>query len=481
MDTKKPSPSGVTFDARTSELGVVYSPPPGVCDSECVDCGSQYRSIQSQGARQLVYGDVYSEAEAREICALYAKDIREDLEFLRSKISSHGNTIINRWKKKSRDKRSTDLQKAYPQIFPQQWTAPRIQYEHGNATWRERPEFHQALLLPFLNLEVLTDDPFKLLSLLHYRTKFEPQDWVSFDLRQTTSSWESGGVRVDFADCCVVLHGANYGKVVSWNTEQAHRWDIAGFPRGKLILEAQQILLQFLRKTVEQLLNGIDREGSADKWAELEASHFRRSVGSESWSAFSNEAFSAPIFDVSRLVESSQVRLAEAEDHLWLLQTDPEYFQDAIKNGSQGRIFKINDPQPWNRSIAINIWAEPLERVFMWRSIAEEVEHLKVQYMAFRDQVHIGERLPPKLERAFGSLELLLINILNRSTKHLLSLLPRMVAFHDLYCIDYSQPGDIIASLRDKDHGNDQAIVLHRPIILVFIATWFGSREPNGI
>jgi hypothetical protein len=200
--------------------------------------------------------------------------------------------------------------------------------------------------------------------------------------------------------------------VVPWNIDQAHRWDIIGFPRGRLVLEAQHLLMQFLRKTVEDLLDGVDRDGLSDKWIELANAGFRRSFGAESWSVFSNQAYAAPVFDVDRLVSISRARLAESEDHLWLLQTDPAYFQMFIKNETQGRIFKENDPELWNRNVALNAWIDPVQNMLTWRWVVQEVEHMRAQYLKFRDSIHVGERLPSKFESAMASLELLLINLL---------------------------------------------------------------------
>jgi hypothetical protein len=61
------------------------------------------------------------------------------------------------------------------------------------------------------------------------------------------STWATGGFRTEFAKCGVVLHRSDYGKAVPWTVEKAHRWDIAGFPRIRLTLEAQYTLMKFLR------------------------------------------------------------------------------------------------------------------------------------------------------------------------------------------------------------------------------------------
>lgn len=77
--------------------------------------------------------------------------------------------------------------------------------------------------------------------------------------------WETGGLRTEYADCCVVLYGSNYGDVTPWDTTKVHRMEIISLPHGRLILEAQSIILKTLGDTVEYLLLGVDTESSSSK------------------------------------------------------------------------------------------------------------------------------------------------------------------------------------------------------------------------
>ena len=178
------------------------------------------------------------------------------------------------------------------------------QYDHPD--WEATRKFRESFLLPWLNVEELKKDPFKLFALLHTRTKFPPSDWVSFDLKQTARSWFEGNPEVDYANYCVILYGPKYGNVAQWTREEAHRWDIAGFPRAQLILEAQSLLMTFLKKIVDIILDGIVDRGEliSTKWLQLAEGGFRPSIGAESWSKFSNQAYYDPAFDLQRLIVS---------------------------------------------------------------------------------------------------------------------------------------------------------------------------------
>lgn len=56
------------------------------------------------------------------------------------------------------------------------------------------------------------------------------------------------------------MHGSDYGKVVPWDKDAAHPWDIVGFPRAQLILEAQRHLMQVLRGVVERLTEDLPND-----------------------------------------------------------------------------------------------------------------------------------------------------------------------------------------------------------------------------
>lgn len=72
-----------------------------------------------------------------------------------------------------------------------------INYEYGDKTWKETRKLREAQLLPYLNLEVLRDDSLKVLGLLHFWTKFDPEDWVTFDTYQIRASWQLGGLQLN--------------------------------------------------------------------------------------------------------------------------------------------------------------------------------------------------------------------------------------------------------------------------------------------
>lgn len=210
------------------------------------------------------------------------------------------------------------------------------------------------------------------------------------------------------------MYGPRYGQLSPWAADLTHRSDIIGFPRARLILEAQARLMQFLCRVAEQILQGIDLEspGSSTKWLETTRLGFRKTGDVAFWSSYTYQPFSAPpIFNVDAMLSLAKARMDATGDHLLLLQTDIPYMRRQIKS------LIMRD---FLRDIEVHLY---LKRVF------DEFEHLKRCYIRFRDHIHPGERLPKKYDKALGALELLLVNAMHSRSAHLEAIIPQRPGF----------------------------------------------------
>ncbi|TGO16561.1 hypothetical protein BTUL_0026g00130 [Botrytis tulipae] len=393
---------------------------------------------------RMAYAEALSVHEAKTIVKSYADAIKDDSKYLQRMVTVHGNTIVNRWKKKSCDKRTKTLQTAFPCIFPTKRNFVHVHYDHADITWQPMREFREALLVPWLNLETLRDDSYKLLALLHARTKGLPEQWVAFDNHSMTASWVAGGLRTEYADCCVVLYGSNY--------------DIIGFPRGRLILEAQSIILKTLRGTVEDLLLGVDTESSSSKWYMLVDSNFRGASGS-----IADQAFIAPIFDLDGLLNISKAAFHEAEDHLWLLQTDPVYLQYRAKLARQGWLSRGTG----DRFLPHSSWMlcyKAFTTVQRWSWVIDEFEHAQAQRNRFWDNIEC---------------ELLLINLLLQRVQKLGDCLPSFKRFSEDYKI--SDTGNAVrAKLNTDKFPTSKAMFYGDPLHWCIVQITADPEDPNN-
>jgi hypothetical protein len=116
------------------------------------------------------------------------KLLRADQLFLRKALQLHGNTILSRWKKRNRDRRADILQSALLGIEVAKWAI--LRHSFGSAGFKDEVSLRNTYLLPYLSLDDLKSDPLRLPCLLHCRTKYEVDDWVSFDVRQKELGWK---------------------------------------------------------------------------------------------------------------------------------------------------------------------------------------------------------------------------------------------------------------------------------------------------
>jgi hypothetical protein len=107
-----------------------------------------------------------------------------------------------------------------------------------------------------MSLEILKEDPSRLLKLLQLWKKYSPADLAVADNRRIRFGWIAGILDTAFNGSAIVMHGPRYGTLVPWVSDEVHRGDTIGFSRGQPILKAQSHLLSALRGVVEIITDG---------------------------------------------------------------------------------------------------------------------------------------------------------------------------------------------------------------------------------
>ncbi|KAF7917207.1 uncharacterized protein EAE98_010312 [Botrytis deweyae] len=430
-----------------------------ICDPPCicVDCEQGFYTRQEQMHPGWFYRRSLSSDEAKQIAASYINVIQQDRKYLTDRLAKYGDIIVNRWKKKSQDKRQALLLEAIPNLCKKGWIIPRHGFtpegkqippinSDGQMELRSL-ETHHHLLLNWLNLEVLKTNPAVLFALLHNRTVYAPQDWASFDSRQLKDSFLSGHFDVDFSAKCIVMYGLRYGEVVDWKAAPAHRADILGFPKARLVIEAQAHLMGSLRRVVDGILQGIDGNTplAAEKWKSMVSLGFRHSNVVELWSPYTNQAFSSPpSFSPTNLISLAQTRLEATVDHLWLLQTEPAYMKRYIAAMCHGGAYEsTKDMGPgW---LVLRGITEAIKSCWRWGWAKNECELVKSIHDRFRDNIAQGEDLPSKYDKALGALELLVVNDVNRRGDLLGKTISQRPGFSHIYT----------TTRKSQEHGPD--------------------------
>ena len=403
---------------------------------QCLECCQQYRNEAALKVKHMTYFFLAEVENAQKLLDEQVATIRANQAFLRRVLLNHGNAISNRWRKASQSKRASAIHSALPDIQVEKWAM--FKYFYGPSVLLNEALLRKSCLLPYLNLDDLRSDPFKFLSLLHARSKHDLDDWIAFDVDQTRMAWENGWVAVKHCDHAVTMFGAEYGRLVPWDLDQAHRWDIIGFPRAHLVIEAQFILLKLLRDVVEGLLRNVQKESGSDKWIELVECDFRRSSESETWTPLSNRAFTAPpMLNADSLFEIAISRFKMAQDHVWLLQTDAYYMRNEARYVLDTQVAKTVREKA-GRSEYMNFVANRMVlrafgRIDRWDMVVKECQNFKAVSQKFCSAIQHGQALPFEYQMAIRLLELLLINVLLAQTRELEVLLPSLRGFEKCY------------------------------------------------
>jgi hypothetical protein len=319
---------------------------------ECSVCMPQY----------FPASHTFTDDQAKAVLKPTVDTIKDDLAFLRDSMARHADFLLSRWKKKSREKRSTFL-KTPTQLFERRWGAvhlldrarplectyagprmiPRVRtIRKAEGGYANTLEFHtpQSLLdanlreetlasyrdswfLPYLDVETLSEDPTLFLSMLHHRSSNEPEKWLTFDNANLVLV-EHFIIMSNISNRNrVVMQGPDYGKLVPWNAEQAHRWEIVGFTKAYVLLSAQRTMFNLLSKCVKGLLaeaNTLPELGLNPKRDSMIASDFSRFKTNFPWSTDFVKPFSASRrFDAREISELILSRHRVVLDELELL------------------------------------------------------------------------------------------------------------------------------------------------------------------
>ena len=114
-----------------------------------------------------------------------------------------------------------------------------------------------------------------------------------------------------------------------------------------------------------------------------------------------NNAFTAPPkFDIDAIIEIAENQTIEAQDELWLLQTEPDYFNESAKHLEASYYDKIKSLSKIDRisatkhdNIASILTIGSFQRTRDWQWLLEQCRIVKQEYENYMSQQHIGTQL----------------------------------------------------------------------------------------
>jgi hypothetical protein len=185
---------------------------------------------------------------------------------------------------------------------------------------------YTAVMTPWLNIRKLLSDPAAFLSILHYSTTTPLKAWIPFDSIQIDVMWEMGPIDSECCNQIVVMFGSEFGKLKPCNEAEADRGDTTGYPKARIIIQAQALLLSCMEDVVDNVLKDVadDPVLPPQSSDDLICDGIRQAPDAETWSNLSRQAyFAPPTFDIDNFEQLARIRLESSQDHLRLLQTDP--------------------------------------------------------------------------------------------------------------------------------------------------------------
>ena len=359
------------------------------------------------------YTGTLSDPEVKSMVEELSTSAKESRRLLQDRIALYGDLFMSRWRKRSKDKRVDLLTRACSDLPERPNTVFQVaQSNGGRYYWKlsRTPMFRFAALLPYLTIAALKDNPALIFALLHVRTEYTLDDWATFDMHQLGDPWKVGLFAVEFSSLCIIAHGGGYGDVVPFESNAAHRGDILGFPRARLLLEAQSRLMGFLLRLFDLTLERANLDvPSSTKWQGTCKEGFRITSDVAQWSQYTNQPFSAPpLFDIEAIINAAELRLNAIGDHLAFIQTDPSYVRRYIQLVSQGDAYK-QPSGPGAFAMIDSMICYEVTTLYWWYCAKEEAEHVRDVLRRYSDQIHCGSALPPEYGRALASLEDVLV------------------------------------------------------------------------
>lgn len=495
---EKEAPSGTLLTEDNAPVAPFENA--STCGKECHICFPQYFPV----TRSI------SDKEATDTTAELQCGIAADYEYLNSVLPLHADQIVQRWKKLSQSKRADlllDIADLYPDhpaqahqfnanlkpakdCFIRRIARDMSDSQSGISPDRmefitrymmemmrpivqaySRTAFLESWLLPYLDVENLSQSPLVLLSLLHSRSAHAPHLWASFDKMNIVGAEHIQVLGLHYNPNCISFHPDSYGALCRWDGQLCHRDIVIGYSQGIYVLTAQGRMMGFLRAFVDRILGDIQQrrqrtDGAADpddiiavggaadqaprpqpqpqpqpRWEQLVQSRFSPpgQNATSSWSLHANQHLIAP--PRAEPVEIySKIRALHqgALDKLWELQTDPGCVQLAVKELCSCYYFDFLDKeQEWDR-IVDEVILLPIRRERWWRQTLRECESLIRSHNMLEREDSQDNRL--RYDMSMLLLEDCCTEQLNIAIQDVQYSLPYQPGFQD--CYDWEQSRD---------------------------------------
>ena len=372
-------------------------------ECSCLECSRQY----FQGLyKQTEPVTPLTDSNAAKLLQTYKESALADKAWLEKQIDERGTTLVNILAKR---KNLQQWKQLFREFFPQHhqggWSMLGCLLDSKDQEWQEHEDSEKFGLMFYLSVNDLAEDRLRFLSLLQARISYGLDEWAMFAYQESKTFCQIHQWRSKLNRHCVVMHGSDFGKLVPCDADRAHRRDIMGYPAAETVLYVQKEIFKFLRAIVTKLVAGRSSLSGRQKWDERVQSNFQERRNLEALSEVRTRPFSRPLeLDIDHLVAISKSKAEEAEDVLWLMQTDPYYFQNEIRSWCTSEAARWLGKDVSYGFAHRTIPTGPMVRALIWGWLYEECIHVQEVQRQYCGQMTEGRALPGAFNTALSSL-----------------------------------------------------------------------------
>jgi len=360
---------------------VVFPPPPSAQnDSKLLE--DHYLSVEDQRSGKRVYLRRFEDHEAQGKLNALLEECNSEIQNIKEKLSSHGDTILKRWKKYSYERRASVLRAGAKDVF-------MGVYEQVEA-WRPDPaadplevgEPYVACIdwLGRQEIEQLAKDHTRLLALLNVRSEYGPEQWATFDTRSARRGFVMDYAIPDhkFNANSVIMHGEAYGRLKEFDIDAARSFEEVGFPRAFVTICVQKMIAIWLSTIVDELNADAPPSGNTT-WTAMVAGGLRGAQNHGSWSSYEHQEFAPPsAFDPDAILRKARGHLNMLLDEMEILQQSPEAMRQYVLEEKANTAFHEpkSKEEVWqhvSQTLGLS-WTKEIER---WTHLVAECERLQ--------------------------------------------------------------------------------------------------------
>ncbi|KAF2000517.1 hypothetical protein P154DRAFT_434676 [Amniculicola lignicola CBS 123094] len=417
---------------------------------------------------------------------------------LTSIVQNHEELIRKRWLKKTRSQRQSILLEAMPHMAPRH--RPDFELFITNAPMNAKILY--TIMLPHINLEDLTQTR-PLLIMLNARGRYPPEEFAYSDLELAPYYKAKQGFLQQNKHTMAFLGQKAlglYGALTEWKTEaEAGEAILSGcsvhIDHGHQILEIQGTLYPFLVDCCTTILHDHDRrqlygtdqlkslfEENPDHPAYVAASTPDLPPLPENEGSYINLntlIMEAPYrrparLDLARLKALVVARKEQAQDHIWTLREDPNYFSDVVKDHMEHRLELIADcwRGPHKKIPVSQLYSKGLRTLvndaymefFLWDELQTQFDRLHKMAQQYSEQLVPDKDLPAEyfeglVETRF-LLEAIMLDFVQQMKNGYMSSPQARPNFVKCYCSpnEYTGEPEFLTAKNRPDNKGEQEI-----------------------